>query len=255
MEIKDIKIFIPTKNRPNKQKTYEILTSLDLKPVLVIEPQEEQAIKGKYEYILLPDNDRGISFSRNYILNYSRQNKFDYIVMIDDDVNSFYKKNEEGKLEKNNESFLEALERFIEYRGYCGLEYQQFAWCQDSKYTYNRSVEVCMMIYVPYIPDDVQFDPKSKEDKDFAIQMIMKGKKTMKMNDIALAVPSVGTNEGGLHDWYQSEGDKQASEYMLEKWGEDIITLKQKKDRVDAMVNWKNVSKINKIQNNEFALF
>ena len=197
-------------------------------------------------------NNQGIAYSRNYILDYSRKNSFDYIVMIDDDVNCFYVKDSSGKLVKNNLGFIKALENFISYKNYCGLEYQQFAWCQNSEFTYNRSVEVCLMIYVPAIPEHIRFDPNSKEDKDFAIQIIKNGQKTMKMNNISISVPKIGTNKGGLNDWYKNQGDKLASEYMLKKWGENIITLKDKGGQIDAMVNWKNV------KSNEFddcALF
>lgn len=252
MTIDKIKIFIPTKGRADKQKTYKILTSLNLKPVLVVEPQEEK-LYGKYEYILLPKNNQGIAYSRNYILEYSRKNNFDYIVMIDDDVNSFSEKNSDGKLVNNNECFLKALNVFIENKySICGLEYRQVAWCQNNKYTYNHSIEVCMMMYLPNVPENVKFDPESKEDKDFAIQMIKAGCKTVKMNDYSFSVPEIGTNAGGLNDWYKSQGDKKAAEYMLQKWGENIITLKDKCGRIDAMVNWKN------IKSNEFdecALF
>lgn len=254
MGVEEIKIFIPTKNRVGKQKTYEILKSLNLEPILVIEPQEENSYKGKFNYILLPDNDRGISFSRNYIIDYSRQKGYNYIIQIDDDLNGFYRK-EGKKLIKDNSVFIKALERFIEYKGYCGLEYQQFAWCQDCDESFNRSVEVCLMMYLPYIPEDVKFDPKSKEDKDFAIQLLMHGKETMKMNNISLSVPTVGSNEGGLHDWYSSKKDADASYYMLEKWGNEIITIKDKKDRIDAMVNWKGVINKYNRENDSSLLF
>lgn len=251
MTIEEIKIFIPTKGRADKQKTYKILTDLNLEPVLVIEPQEEKQYE-KYTHILLPKNNQGIAYSRNYILDYSRRNNFDYVVMIDDDVNGFYIKDSSGKLVKDNKGFLTALNKFLSYKGYCGLEYHQFAWCQDCEFTYNRSVEVCLMIYVPDIPENIRFDSESKEDKDFAIQIIKSGRRTMKMNNISFSVPKIGTNTGGLNDWYKSQGDKKASEYMLRKWGENIITLKDKGGRIDAMVNWKN------IKSNEFdecALF
>lgn len=252
MDFNDVKIFIPSKGRPNKQKTYHILKELGLKPILVIEPQDEDDYSFfDYEYILLPENDKGISFSRNYIMEYSRKNHFDYIVQIDDDVNSFYRKNSDGKLLKDNASFIEALNRFIEYKGYCGLEYQQFSWCQENQYTHNRSVEVCLMMYLPNIPENVKFDPLSKEDKDFAIQLIFLGKKTMKMNDICFSVPKIGTNEGGLHNWYMNDGDRDASLYMLNKWGSNIIKLKNKNGRIDAMVNWRNICS----SSNDFSLF
>ena len=64
----DIKIFIPTKGRLNNQKTYNILKELNLNPTLVIEPQEEnEAVERDYDFIVLPENNKGISYSRNYI--------------------------------------------------------------------------------------------------------------------------------------------------------------------------------------------
>lgn len=240
MTIEDVKIFIPTKGRPNKQKTYELLMSLGLKPVLVVEPQEEKFFIGK-NYVVLPENDKGISFSRNWIMDFSRKNGYDYIVQIDDDVNSFWRKYG-NRNKKDNKCFLDALKTFIEYKGYCGLEYKQISWCQNNEFSYNHSVEVCLMMYLPCIPEEIRFDSKSKEDKDFAIQLIIKGFETMKMNEFSFSVPTVGTNDGGLHDWYASKKDSDASYYMLEKWGKDIISIKFKNDgRIDAMVNWKAV--------------
>lgn len=249
MNFHDVKIFVPTKNRWDKQKTYEILKSIGLNPILVIEPQEEVFAK-KYNYILLPENDRGIAYSRNYILDYSRKNEYDYIAMVDDDIYSFYKKNEEGKLLKNDNVFIEVLNIFIENKfSLCGMEFRHIAWCQNEKITFNHSIHACMMFYLPSIPLDIRFDSKSKEDKDLAIQLIKAGCKTVKLNDYAFSTPVMGTNAGGLHDWYTSQEDRKASEYMLEKWGRNIITLKDKGGRIDAMVNWKN------IKNDEFALF
>lgn len=86
----DIHIFIPTKGRLNNQKTYNILKELNLNPILVIEPQEEnEAIERDYDFIVLPEDNKGISYSRNYILNYVRKCNYEYICMIDDDISQF----------------------------------------------------------------------------------------------------------------------------------------------------------------------
>ena len=43
--IEQIKLFIPSKNRLDKPLTYNVLMELGLRPLLVIEPQEEQIAK------------------------------------------------------------------------------------------------------------------------------------------------------------------------------------------------------------------
>lgn len=245
MGIEEIKIFIPTKGRCNNQKTYQILCDLGLSPILVCEPQEKDLLKN-FNKIVLPENNKGISYSRNYILEYSRAKNFDYIIQIDDDINCFYK-NEDGKQIKDNKAFLVALEIFYKNKCYCGLEYCQYAWCAKTPYTFNRSIEVCLMMYLPSIPNYIRFDENAKEDKDFAIQILLAGYPTLKINWISLSVPSIGTNKGGLHDWYANKKDIQASYYMLDKWGTDLITLKQKKNTIDAMVNWKNIAKLREV--------
>ena len=82
-----IKIFIPTKGRLDDEKTYNNLVSLGLEPILVIEPQEvEKATSLGYNFIVLPANNMGITYSRNYILKEARDMNYEHICMIDDDI-------------------------------------------------------------------------------------------------------------------------------------------------------------------------
>lgn len=238
-------IFIPSKNRADKQTTYDILKSLGLEKqtYIVVEPQEEKTYKSRgYRVLVLPENDRGISFSRNFILDFCREQGIEYCLQMDDDVRSFYRKDETtGKMKADNEAFLEALEIFENPSmkiAYMGLEYQQFAWASEKPFTKGRGIEVIHFMHLPKIPKGLKFDQNTKEDKDFCIQCLLSGVQTTKVNYIAMSVPSIGTNAGGLHEFYATKKDNVASIYMLKKWGSRVIKIKQKKDgaRIDAMV-------------------
>ena len=71
----NIKIFIPTKGRLNNEKTYELLIKLGLKPIIVVEPQEySKAVEMGYNCLMLDKNNQGITYARNFILDYCRNN-------------------------------------------------------------------------------------------------------------------------------------------------------------------------------------
>ena len=107
--IEQIKLFIPSKNRLDKPLTYNVLMELGLHPLLVIEPQEEHIAKElNLNYLLLDDNDRGIIYARNFILNYCRKNNIEYAVMLDDDI-KYFKRFVNNKGMKDNTTFLDAL--------------------------------------------------------------------------------------------------------------------------------------------------
>lgn len=245
-------IFIPSKNRADKQSTFEILKSVGLDNItnIVVEPQDyEEYKKLGYPVIKLPENDKGISYSRNFILDYCRKNGIEYCIQMDDDIQAFYLKEGEisgKKMKKDNFAILEAIEIFENTNTYMGLEYQQFAWASGDKlFTENRGIEVIHFMYLPNIPENIRFDKNTKEDKDFCIQALLSGIKTVKINYIAMSVPSIGTNKGGLHEWYASKGDNLSAVMMLKKWGSRIIKLKKKDNgRIDAMIQWGEIQKI-----------
>lgn len=243
----DIKIYIPTKGRLDCQKTYNILTELGLKPILVVEPQEEQEASAKgYPYLTLPLNNQGIVYVRNFILKYCRENDIKYCVMIDDDVNYFGRTDFlKKKVVKDNTAFLSALHFFHKAKMSGGMEYVQFAWASKKKVTYNKGFQVCHFLYIPSIPAKLWYDVPNKEDKDFGIALLMNGVETFNLVAYAISVPSIGTNKGGLNEMYANKEDNIGAVNLQNKWGSDIIELVNKKDgRIDANIKWRKIKKI-----------
>ena len=239
----EVGIFIPTKGRLNKQKTYDILINLDLHPILVIEPQEElQAIDKGYNFITLPENNKGISYSRNYILNYAKKCNYEYICMIDDDINVFgYIKDK--KRVKDNNAFLDALKYFKESKTCGTMQYTQFAWCQPKSIVYNRGLEVVMFLYMPLL-QNVKFEEDTIEDRDFSLDIILNHKvKTFRLNHLYFQTPSIGTNEGGIEcDRYKKQIEW--AQKMERKWGSNICKYVVKKNGVpDIKINWRYIDK------------
>lgn len=220
---KDIKIFIPTKGRLSNQKTYNILKELNLNSTLVIEPQEEnEAVERDYDFIVLPEDNKGISYSRNYILDYARKCNYEYICMIDDDISQFGFI-ENHKRVPNNNAFLSALQKFKEFN-MCGtMQYNQFAWCQPKPIVYNRGLEVVMFLYMPQIKDKY-FEENTIEDRDFSLDIILdnnfkKDIKTFRLNHLYFSCPSIGTNKGGIESNSRFQKQIEWSKKMEKKMG------------------------------------
>ena len=252
----DIGIFIPTKGRLNKQDTYCILKNLNLNPTLVIEPQEEdEAIEKNYNFITLPENNKGISYSRNYILDFVRKYNYEYICMIDDDINRFGYIKDKKRIKDNN-AFLDALKYFKEVKTCGTMQYTQFAWCQPKSIVYNKALEVVMFLYMPQLKN-IYFEEDTIEDRDFSLDLILNHNiTTFRLNHLYFQCPSIGTNKGGIDSDSRFAKQVNWSLKMEKKWGSNICEYVIKKNGVpDIKINWINVEKILKEKKQKLSNF
>lgn len=240
----DIIIFIPTKNRLNKPDTYNLLLSLGLSPIVVIEPQEEQTAKNNnFNYLVLPENDKGITYVRNWILNYCRKNNIIRAVMMDDDI-KYFSRVINGTCKKDNTAFLDAL-TFFSHTNTCGtMQYSQFGWCQNKAITLNNSIEVIHFLYLPVL-NNIHYEPNTIEDRDFALQLIFKGINIFRLNWLCFDVPTIGSNAGGLNDQYANGRHIQWAKNFINKWGSNIVKIVVKKNgHLDIRINWRKAKEM-----------
>lgn len=78
---------IPTKGRP-KTKTYKLFEDVGIKVFHFIEPQDIESYNVPNKISIL-ENDKGVGYARNFILNYCRNNSIELCIMCDDDIDSF----------------------------------------------------------------------------------------------------------------------------------------------------------------------
>lgn len=254
-KLKSVKIFIPSKNRLENEKTYKILLDLGLEPNLVLEPQEEEKAKSLgFKYVILPDNNRGITYARNFILDYCIENNIEFAAMLDDDISNFLEIVDHKRVFDENKAFLKALEKFLEFK-YCGtMQYNQFAWCQEKPIVYNRGLEVVFFLYIPHLTN-IRFEEDTIEDRDFSIDLIVNHKKpTFRLNHLAFTVPSIGTNKGGIESSTRYQKQIEWSKKMEKKWGSDICKYVIKKNGTpDIKINWRTIDKM--VQRDKESIF
>lgn len=249
-------IFIPTKNRLENSTLLKFSNENNINVNVVLEPQDYEKYKLKYpnfNYIILPINNGGITYVRNYIKKYTIDNLIDYYWQLDDDITGLFYR-EGTKLIRSDFNILKkAQEQFIKNNISLGaLEYRQFAWSASKDIIENSFCDSCVfvnnielknLIYNNYL--------EGKEDRDFAMQVIKLGKKTGRTTIYAFSAPANGSNDGGLKETFYDIGKEEICvKRMVEVWGENICKPIIKNDgRNDVKIMW------NEINSNQISLF
>lgn len=239
-------ILIPSKNRPNS-KLFNSLKTDNLLFNIIVEPQDYETYQDagyKDNLIILPENNRGLAYSRNFILNLARNSKYSWFWMLDDDITNFYETIDNKTKITNPTNALSIAEDVLTKQkgiGQLGLEYQQFAWSQKKDFAVNSYCDVCVCINVQATKKiNYREEVLLKEDRDFTLQILSKGYQTLRVSKSAFSCPKNGSNKGGLFDIYQSDREKLSVLKMCELWGSSICTPQTKADgRFDVKINWK----------------
>lgn len=229
--------FIPSKNRKTT-KTYKLFQEAGIEVKHFIEPQEidDYSVPNKVSIL---ENNQGIGYVRNFMLNYARQNDYEWVIICDDDVTSFGIYN--GKTVKKdatiwNDILAKAKKLPFEL---IGINYTQHAWHEKTSYSINKKfAEVCVLMNVKKISWNYRKEFNLKEDRDFALQTIKNGNGILRFNHFWFACPDVGSNKGGLQDMYRLKKDEDAAKKMCMEWN-PFITLQKKGERIDMKTDIK----------------
>jgi len=241
-------IFVASKGRSDTSQTLAVLKASNLSYLFFVEPQDYTKyclVLGAQKVIMLNDNNQGLAFVRQFILDYAIANKLGWYWMLDDDITGFFK----SVMSKNVRiPMADALERAEAYFkdssqiAQASLEYQQYSWSAKKQFTINGYCDVCVAIHAQRAKL-LKFRKETdlKVDRDFTLQVIARGFQTIRTCKIAFAAPKNGSNKGGLQDIYKQDGRELAcSKVMSDIWGDKICKLVTKDDgRSDVSINWK----------------
>jgi hypothetical protein len=242
------RIFIPTKNRVKNCSFVQMLVANNLQATLVVEPQDYEQYKNAYpsmSFFVLPADNRGITFSRNCIKQYTEDNNIHKYWTIDDDITQFYVR-EGNKMIKAGVDVLEKAEAQFESVGAAigALDYQQIAWSASKDLTINTYCEVAVRIDNT-LCFGMRYDAtvEGKEDRDFVMQIIKAKKIAARSTLYAFACPSIGSNEGGNKENLVNLKKVDACcDALIAKWGEDICQKQIKNSgRPDVKIHWNRI--------------
>jgi len=231
---------IPTRGRP-ETKTYKLFEEAGIRFFHFIEPQELSSYNVPNKVSIGQDN-QGIAYVRNFILDWAKENNHQWVIVCDDDVNSFGIYN--GKTQKIgakiwNEIFNKAKDLPFEL---VGINYVQHAWHEKKKYSVNKKfAEVCVLMNVARIKWSYRPEYNLKEDRDFALQTISKGNGILRFNHYWFSCPDVGSNKGGLQELYKQKLDERSAVKMCNEW-QPFVSLKRKGSRLDMKTDIKGLA-------------
>lgn len=231
---------IPTKSRPST-KTYQLFEKVGIPVYHFIEPLQmnDYAIPNK---VSIKQNNQGIAYVRNFILQWAKQNNHEWIIMCDDDVTDFGVAVNNKCVTKDASIWLDLKSKAekLPFEIY-GLNYRQHAWHETKSYSINKSfVEVCVLVNVPKIRWEYRKEYNLKEDRDFVLQTIKNGNGVVKFHKHFYNTPAVG-GKGGLYDEYKAKKDEESAKKMCYEWS-PFITLKQRGGRIDINTDIKGLA-------------
>lgn len=242
-------VCIASKNRP-AGRTMQLLLAEEVPFTLFVEPQDEAVYRQQFDSPLvevrtIPENDRGLPFVRQFILEDRRRAEGGpWFWLLDDDIDGFFlTANKKTHRLPVRDALTGAQEIFAgaEDVAQAGLEYQQFAWSATRDAVFNSYCDVAVCIHVGR-SRMAAFRPETdlKCDRDFTLQLISQGFRVAKVQRFSFSAPKNGSNAGGLKDAYATDGREMASSLkMCELWP-GVCELKIKPDgRPDVKIHWR----------------
>lgn len=229
-------VYVPSKGRPDSK----LIAKYGNRVTPVVEQQEANSYCPKASCIVMMKNDQGIAYVRNLILANARERGFDWFWMLDDDIVDFYIKSKKVDMP---EALLTA-QAIIETQtniGQAALEYQQFAWAAKKDYNINGYCDVAVAINVEATKRlSYRAEANLKEDRDFTLQVLCSGRKTLRVQVVGFRAPANGSNKGGLSEIYAQPGREiKAVDKMVELWPGIVRKQVKPNGRIDCKINWR----------------
>jgi hypothetical protein len=248
--MEELYIYITTKSRYDNCKTVDLIGNYK-NLYIIVEPQEYENYKNNYpnfNIIQLPENNRGLSYARNFIKIHTEENNIDDYWVLDDDISYFYERDDKKLNRVDFETCLKNSKKFFKENKIAvgGLEYRQYAWSANKRLIENSFCDSAVFIDNT-LTKGIRYnlELKLKIDRDFCIKVIKSGNKTGRDTFYAFSVPPNGSNKGGLKEIaYDVEDlEKKMCLKMVEIWGSDICQYIVKEDgRNDLKIHWNNIN-------------
>lgn len=237
----EIIIAIPSKGRADRVVTKELFPKEN---ILVFAPENELNDYRKHnkdvQIVGVPDEIKGITKTRNYILQYMKKNKVKYHIQVDDDAEYL----EEIQNEKRK--------KLTDYKYIYNLCQKMFILTEDIGFklwgfrlTSGMRDYRCMSPFTTVMPvvfniagiinNDIWFDERFvvKEDYDYSMMHILKYGGVLRYNKYYIGVTHL-FNKGGCASYRNDDIETQMRNLLIKKWGKKYIKTTNDKNYISV---------------------
>lgn len=220
-------IFIPSKGRSeHNASTLELCRKEKIRPTVFVEPLELHEYASAFpfcSFVDIGENDKGIVYVRQFMLDYARRNSIKRYWSIDDDMVRFYIKNGSKVQKCSVGEALESVEDKVEYSpfkkkiGLAGMQYSAMV----------TAFSKIRMSYIRHLSQVVLINSKTKidyddqfllnEDLDFSVMHLFKKWYTMLDCEVGFEAKKMGKTVGGLFSVYKATVKKDMAKRFYKK--------------------------------------
>jgi len=232
-------IYVPSKGRSDYCKTIDHFIFDGIPANLVVEPQDEEAYVSVYgdeplvTILVLPENDQGISFVRNFIKDHSESNGYLYSWTIDDNIMHF-RQRLDGKNVKTTPGWMmhivEVIMETYTNIGGIGFIHDMFAFTKKTDVELNKQIYSCVLLRHNI---DCRYRDETVEDTDYSLQLLTTGLCTILLNRFIISKPATMKVKGGNTDTeYAGDGRLKRSLGLQTQWPEAKFKITEQYGRV-----------------------
>ena len=255
-------IYIISKGRFKKNPTSKMLKKMNIPFNIIVEEQEYEEyckIIDKKQILILPkkyklnydcfwkdkDPRTGPGAARNYAWDHSIEKKYKWHWVMDDNIESFERFNNNKKIRCYDSSLFLSSEDFVlRYTNIAiaGFQYANFMPYSDFRppYKINTRIYSCLLIRndIPY-----RWRGRYNEDTDLSIRVLKDNWCTVQFNAFLQGKRATQTNAGGCNDeFYKNEGTFNKSK-ILADMHPDIAKVVKRFNRWHHHVNYSQFKK------------
>lgn len=223
-------IAIPSMGRAGKVTSTDVLSGAHC--TLFVPENEEQDYREHHDSVIpVPMKIKGITPTRNWILDWAKAKNERAVVQCDDDGLSF-NKFEDGKpgtgVPLKSISIPDLLSNMFDMTADISSNLFGFQMANDSQFykEYSPFSFLCVVVgnFMGILEDGQRFDERLrvKEDYDFSLQSLFRHRRVLRHNKYAFMVTHI-FDKGGCSDYRTYDVELSAIRTLRKKWGSNII--------------------------------
>ena len=241
-------IYIPSKGRADNPLTAEMFDAGGVPFKLMVEPQERDAYAkrwGSKRVVVLPENNRGLVYSRNACRDHSVSEGHKRHWQFDDDIRRLMRMMGTTRIACPPDVAIRAAEDFtdqFENVGLTSFNYWKlvpfsgpFGMSDYPPFMLNFRCYTCFLMKNDV---DCRWRGRYNEDTDMTLQVLAEGLCTVLLNAFLIDTMATSSQSGGQTDIYVADGRLEMARELERRWP-GVVQVKRRFNRPQHVVNWK----------------